>query len=267
MLCRTEKPTEAQVNAVTAKAEDLLRRMELGQWDVIETEIETQQIGDSVEYTVHVRAAPVLNGISVLYGQPTSFFQDDYKPTYLMTKAEFIFSANGDVIFFDMCSPMDIVETRNTNVQVLPLEELFEKARQHLSFSDADAYGFPARLRNRIEKSSEEHIICNVNISQLYQTFLSALVLLICAAAQMAGQHRRELQEALPERQALALSGLEEGQLWQIFPLRTFFAELVCFLVAAVVAGVIGSVSLLGLLVGELGWIIHLGIIVLQLSR
>lgn len=166
MLCRTEKPTEAQVNAVTAKAEDLLRRMELGQWDVIETEIETQQIGDSVEYTVHVRAAPVLNGVSVLYGQPTSFFQDDYKPTYLMTKAEFIFSANGDIIFFDMCSPMDIVETRNTNVQVLPLEELFEKARQHLSFSDADAYGFPARLRNRIEKSSEEHILCNVNISQ-----------------------------------------------------------------------------------------------------
>ena len=71
---------------------------------------------------------------------------------------------------------------------------------------------------------------------QIYQTFLSALVLLICAAAQMAGQHRRELQEALPERQALALSGLEEGQLRQIFPLRTFFAELVCFLVAAVVA-------------------------------
>lgn len=124
---QNRKPTEAQVNAVTAKAEDLLRRMELGQWDVIETEIETQQIGDSVEYTVHVRAAPVLNGVSVLYGQPTSFFQDDYKPTYLMTKAEFIFSANGDIIFFDMCSPMDIVETRNTNVQVLPLEELFEK--------------------------------------------------------------------------------------------------------------------------------------------
>lgn len=102
---------------------------------------------------------------------------------------------------------------------------------------------------------------------QIYQTFLSALVLLICAAAQMAGQHRRELQEALPERQALALSGLEEGQLWQIFPLRSFFAELVCFLVAAVMAGVIGSVSLLGLLVGGLGWIIHLGIIVLLLSR
>ena len=48
---------------------------------------------------------------------------------------------------------------------------------------------------------------------QIYQTFLSALVLLICAAAQMAGQHRRELQEAMPERQALALSGLEERHL------------------------------------------------------
>ena len=102
---------------------------------------------------------------------------------------------------------------------------------------------------------------------QIYQTFLSALVLLICAAAQMAGQHKRELQEAMPERQALALSGLEERHLWRVFPLRTFFSELFCFLIATVVAGIMDSVSMIGLLIGGGGWMVHFGIINFQLSH
>ena len=102
---------------------------------------------------------------------------------------------------------------------------------------------------------------------QIYQTFLSALVLLVCAAAQMAAQHRRELQEAMPERQALALSGFEERQLWRIFPLRTFLAELFCFLTATVVAGIMDSVSMIGLLIGGSGWMVHFGIISFQLSH
>lgn len=96
---------------------------------------------------------------------------------------------------------------------------------------------------------------------QIYQTFLSALVLLICSAVQMAGQHRREQREALPERQALALSGLEERQLRWIFPLRTFFADLCCLLAAIAVAGITGSVSLIGLLAGGIGWVVHLGMV------
>lgn len=97
---------------------------------------------------------------------------------------------------------------------------------------------------------------------QIYQTFVSALVLLICSAVQMVGQHRRELREALPERQVLALSGLVERQLRWILPLRTLFADLLGLLLAIAVAGIMGSVSLIGLLVGGLGLAIHLGLVV-----
>lgn len=96
---------------------------------------------------------------------------------------------------------------------------------------------------------------------QIYQTFLSAIVLLICSAVQITGQHNREQTEALSERQALALGGLEERQLLWIFPLRTFFADLCSLLVAIAVAGIMGSVSPIGLLMGSIGGILHLGIV------
>lgn len=96
---------------------------------------------------------------------------------------------------------------------------------------------------------------------QIYQTFLSALVLLLCSAVQIMGQHKREQTEALSERQALALGGLEERQLLWIFPLRTFFADLFCLLIAIAVAGIMGSISLIGLLAGGIGCAVHLGIV------
>lgn len=96
---------------------------------------------------------------------------------------------------------------------------------------------------------------------QIYQAFLSATVLLICSAVQMTGQHKREQTEVRSERQALALSGLEERQLRWIFPLRTFFADLCSFWVAIAVAGIMGSVSPIGLLMGSIGGILHLGIV------
>lgn len=80
----------------------------------------------------------------------------------------------------------------------------------------------------------------------------------------MVGQHKREQTEAQPEWQALALSGLEERQLRWIFSLRTFFADLFCLLVAITVAGIMGSVSLIGLLAGGSGWVVHLGAVSFQ---
>lgn len=101
---------------------------------------------------------------------------------------------------------------------------------------------------------------------QIYQTFLSAIVLLLCSAAQMTGQHRREKTETRPERQALALSGLEDGRLKWIFPLRTFFADIFCLLAAIAVAGIMGSVSLTGLLAGGIGCMVHFGVVAFQLT-
>lgn len=96
---------------------------------------------------------------------------------------------------------------------------------------------------------------------QIHQTAISSLILLLCSAVQMAGQHKREQREAHSERQALALSGLEEQQLRRMFPLRIFFTDLFFLLVAIAVAGIMGSISTIGLLMGGIGGIVHLGIV------
>ena len=97
---------------------------------------------------------------------------------------------------------------------------------------------------------------------QICQTFLSALVLLLCSVVQIAGQHKREQMESLPEWQGMILDGLKESDLRWIFPLRVFCTDLLCLLIAAVGAGVMESASTLGILVGGLGSAVHFGIVI-----
>lgn len=102
---------------------------------------------------------------------------------------------------------------------------------------------------------------------QVYQTVLSALVLLIASAIQMAELHRKEQNEAQPQWQALALSGLEKRQLRWIAPLRAAFAGAVCLGCAIAIAGILGSLSLSGLVAGGIGWILHFGVVALQIKQ
>lgn len=85
---------------------------------------------------------------------------------------------------------------------------------------------------------------------QIYQTALSALVLLLCSAVQMAGQNRREQQEALPQLQALCLCGFNSRQVGMLFVLRTLLTDLVCFTVGITGAMILQQLSWFGTLSG-----------------
>lgn len=97
---------------------------------------------------------------------------------------------------------------------------------------------------------------------QIYQTAISSMVLLLCSAVQMAGRHKLAQIEASPERQALLLSGLNETQVYSVSLLRLFFAQLFCFLTAIALAALLGSISILGLLIGTILLTVHFGVIV-----
>lgn len=92
---------------------------------------------------------------------------------------------------------------------------------------------------------------------QIYQTFLSALVLLLCSAVQMAGQNKRELQEALPQLQVLCLCGLNSRQVGMLFVLRTLLTNLVCFAVGITVAMTMQQISWFGALCGTICLALH----------
>lgn len=101
-----------------------------------------------------------------------------------------------------------------------------------------------------------------LNKQQIYQTALSALVLILCAAVQMGSRHRREMTEAIAERQALLSSGLGEGQLRCIFPLRTVVTGLGILSVAYALAAVLSRLSLTAVIVGGTGFLLHSGIVI-----
>lgn len=92
---------------------------------------------------------------------------------------------------------------------------------------------------------------------QIYQTALSALVLLLCSAVQMAGQNKREQQGALPQLQALCLCGLNPGQVGMLFVLRTLLTDLVCFAVGITGAMILQKVSWFGALCGTICLALH----------
>lgn len=92
---------------------------------------------------------------------------------------------------------------------------------------------------------------------QIYQTALSALVLLLCSAVQMAGQNKSERHEALPQLQALCLCGLNQGQAGMLFVLRTLFTELTCFAVGITVAMILQQISWFGALCGTICLALH----------
>lgn len=170
-FCRTGKPGEAELVAVKAQAEDMLSRMNLGQWSIAQCNIETNLEGVD-EYVIHVTAVPVLNSVPALpVPQLTNLKSDTvYASNYYMTMAEFRFSSNGDLIYFHMESPIDVKQVVNENVAIINFESLISKAKDHLVLSDVSAY-VPTYVM-----SNKEKMVCNIDIDSFQYGLLRVKV-------------------------------------------------------------------------------------------
>lgn len=168
-LCRTEKPTDEQINAIKYKAQQMLDSMQLGDWLVDECYLQAVHTGDYVDYRVYVYAVPVFDGIpAIRRPQLTNLHSKEvYASNYYLTDASFQFSVNGDLIYFDMYSTIDVKEILNDNVATLSMDELIERAKDHLSLSDYYEYGLGEELLESIEKDAGEQLICKINICEL----------------------------------------------------------------------------------------------------
>ena len=163
-LCRTGEPTQEQMQAAQDKVMKLLKNMDLGQWQIADTQVEVDTMGAEPEYLLRIIAVPVLNGIPAIYGQENVAKSDDYAGAYELTQASFLMSANGDVIDMELDSPIEVISAINENVATLPFSQLVERAQQHLSLSDAEAFGLSVAI---LEEQFEEKVICHVDITQM----------------------------------------------------------------------------------------------------
>jgi len=140
-LCRTAEPTEAQIAAVKQKAETMLQQMQLGNWLIDECFVEIKEINEYKDYIIHVNAVPVLNGIPALRkAQLTNLKSEESGAArYYYTDVQFEFSANGDLVRFEMKSPLAIQREITTGF-TLEIEKQFETAKAYLSQRDFHFY-------------------------------------------------------------------------------------------------------------------------------
>ena len=140
---RTEKPTQDQVNYAVQKAQSMMDRMGLGQWTIVSPEVISLEAGEVTEYSIRLTAVPVFEGAAVMdRGQLGNIVDSNpYSFHYYLSRAEFTFTPDGSLMDFTLDSPVDVKQVLNENVKTLPLDELYNRAKEHLMLSDLYAYG------------------------------------------------------------------------------------------------------------------------------
>lgn len=168
-LCRTSKPSESQIAEIGEKAQKLLDQMELGNWKVDQCYLQTNYAGKATEYMIYVTAVPSFNQVPAIRRQQLSDLtsHEAYASNYYLTDVIFQFSANGDLLYLQMSSPIDIKEVINENVKTLTISELIEKAKFQLALSDYHAYGVGGEYLEMAQNSAGEDFICNIELCDL----------------------------------------------------------------------------------------------------
>ena len=107
-LCRTDAPTQSQIDLVQNKVMEILGQMDLGQWRIADTQVEIYGTEACPEFMLRVYAVPVFNNIPVVYGQQNVSKSNDFTGAYVLTDASFLMSVNGDLIEMQLNSPLDV---------------------------------------------------------------------------------------------------------------------------------------------------------------
>ena len=171
-LCSV-KPTDEQVASVQQKAAQMLSQMGMGEWyiDECSVEVHTKEMWQFAEdqYIINVKAVPIINGVPAIRRPQLSNMKNDnvYTSKYALTDAQFQFSANGDLIAFDLDGAIDITETVNDNVATLSMDELMDRVKNHITLSDAGAYSISMDTIESLEMDFGEEIICNIDIIKM----------------------------------------------------------------------------------------------------
>lgn len=164
-LCRTSKPNQLQLDALTEKALLILTQIDLGEWSIDSCTLNENIIGDQVEYSIQISAVPLLDGVKAVDCSP--FFklkgEDIYSSNYHLTRAQLEFAPDGTLLSFDLTSPISIVETEETLQNFSSVDSAITRAMEVLSLTDF--YAFCGNIPEQYEKMP---LVCNVEIDRAY---------------------------------------------------------------------------------------------------
>lgn len=168
-LRRTDKPTEEQINFIKEYAQNMLDRLELGDWIINKCTLQTTYVGKYPEYSLDLTAVPLINGVPVASCPQYTNLKSPlaYASNYYLSEANISFSANGDLLRFEMLSTIEVKRVINSNVATLSMNDLMSRAASHLSLSDYHQYGIGGELLELLEDLSGEKYICKVEICDM----------------------------------------------------------------------------------------------------
>ncbi len=162
--CRSSKPSDLQIQEIRRQAEIILAQIDIGEWEIDECYLNTNANG---EYAIYVNAVPVLNGVPALRLPQLSNLKSEnsYASNYYLSNVSFKFSPNGDILFFEFQSPIDVSNVINENVAVLNITDILQRVKEMLSLSDIYTYDFDCIVD--LCREADMNIGCKVLINQV----------------------------------------------------------------------------------------------------
>ena len=160
-LCKGQEPNEEQLKRITTKAMDLLKAFDVGDWCIDECVCSPLEYGEESAYEITVSAVPVFHGAKAVrqlqLDNLTS--ENNERSNYYYTDAMFKFSPSGDLIEFELFSPVDEVECKTEAADVLSLDTLLDIAKAVLIEDSCKEY-YPWN-------DIQETLTCDVSINTI----------------------------------------------------------------------------------------------------
>lgn len=129
-------PTQEQIAAAKADAQDILDSIGIGQWTVTSTEVVQYGSENAPEYGILVQAAQLLQGLELTSEGNWRLGGED-------TGAWLHFTPDGTLVEIGCCSPLQVTE--ESGVETLDPDILLEKAKSVLaSYPAIQTFGKPA---------------------------------------------------------------------------------------------------------------------------
>lgn len=133
-LCRSPRPTEAQLTVILEKAQSALTALNVGEWEIDLCLVERLPRGLEEAYIVTVKAVPVFQGnAAVRFAQLENMRSTtEGAQHYYYSDASFSFAPDGTLLDFSVYSLVDVVDVRSSGV-TLGGDELLNVAKDRLA--------------------------------------------------------------------------------------------------------------------------------------
>ena len=91
--------------------------------------------------------------------------ENAYASNYYLSNVSFKFSPNGDLLFFEFQSPVDVSDVLNENTAVLRPADILQKAKETLSLSDIYAYDYDGIVD--LSRETDVNVGCKVSLNKI----------------------------------------------------------------------------------------------------